>query len=803
MNVKLKKMNAIILLFVTVVMLLSVFPISRAAAASDEEVIDIRRTIGFHGDYKQGKWFPVELTLTNRTKKDLSGEVVLSVVSSENTTTDYIVPVDLPVSTDVQVTIGLPGTLLNNDRSIIRFFEGSYKSGKSIKLFGPATLEGMTLDGYSLIGVVSRDLDTLNFISTLNIRGYSVNILPLSEDELPDQSAMLDMLDTLVINDMATGEWSDSVVKAIRDWVTRGGTLVLSGGPGYAKTAEAFGELAPFAASGTVILEKTESLTKMGEAELKLDDPITVSTGEVAEGATVELSEDGIPLAASRDFGFGSVIYVAFDPSLEPMSTWPGSATLWSKLLQDKLSNLQSMGGAFMQVNNYSENMFWSLNGIIDQFPSIKPPSFSLLLAMFGLYVLLVAPVLYLILAKVDRREWAWWLIPAMSVVMGIVIFTVGAGDKRNTSVHSIDIIELAPDGQAVVSGATAIFTPAGGTVTADFEKKQPMRMYSDNNMMNAIGSLNFKGEYQLRDTGEGLQAIWRSVPYWSTRKLFMDRTVADPADTGQIDIAYEQENGTYKLVVTNNTKSDLTHVSLLAGGQAQVIGDLKQGESGSIANPQTSFPSQPGMYYQYSGMIFPYLSGNSNDEWNRHRNLTDQYFNQKNDSFFTQGPVIVGYSSDHISSYKVDGKHVRTDHMTMWVKRMNPIERIGDRVIVPAGVIKPVFVSNSLAHINQYGDGFMNVGIGELILEYTVPMSESVAYDVLDVQVNQAYNNTNLTWSIWHEASGEWVTQFDALGSPNEYMADGQFIRFKLEAAAEGETAFPYVMLEGEELNP
>lgn len=802
-NERLRRSNAIILLIVMAVMLQLVLPVSSATASSEDETIDIQRTVGLQGAYQQGKWFPVEITLTNRTKRDLAGEVVLSVVSSENITTDYIVPVDLPIGTDVQVTIGLPGTPLGNDRSLIRFFEGSYKTGKEVKLSGPATIEGRTLDGSNVIGVVSRDPDTLNFMPTLNLRGYSINVLPLTEEDLPDQSAMLDMLDTLVINDVDTGEWDEDVVKAIRDWVTRGGTLVLSGGAGYAKTARAFAELAPLAATGTTTIESAESLAKAGGAELKLTDPITVSTGQAAKGAAVEISEAGVPLAVSRSYGFGSVVYAAFDPSLEPMSTWSGSASLWAKLLGRNLSNLQGMGGAVMTGNTYIENMFWPLSNIIDQFPSIKPPSFSLLLALFGLYVLIVAPVLYIILAKADRREWGWWLIPAVSVVMGIVIFTFGAGDKKNTSVHAIDIVELSPDGQAVVSGAAAVFSPTGGTVTASFDGKPEMRMYSDNSMINASGNLTLNGAFQFRDTGDGLQTIWRSVPYWSTRKLFMDRRVVDSAETGRIDIAYEGENGAEKLVVTNNTSSDLTHVSLIVNGQAHVIGDLKKGESGSLLNPPTFVPAQPGMYYSYSSMIFPGWSGNNNDEWMRQRELTDQYFNRNNDAMRSSGPVIVGYSTDRENAFMVNGDKVRTDHLTMWVQNIDPTRHVGDRVIISAGVIKPIIASNTLEFVNNYGNGIVNVGAGELILDYMVPMSESVAYDVLDIQTNPAYSNSNLTWSVWHEASGEWVSQLNALGSAHEYFVDDQIIRLKLDAAAAGETMFPYVMLEGEELNP
>ncbi|RJE86848.1 hypothetical protein D3P07_16810 [Paenibacillus sp. 1011MAR3C5] len=798
MKEKVKRIIALHTAVVMACMLFAVVFIPIAEAAGDEGGITIQRKVGFQGAYKQNKWYPVSVTLTNHTGKDKSGEAVLSAVTSEGITTDLVVPIDLPVGTAIDVSFALPGTVLNQDTSQIRFFEGSFKSGKSVPLVGMDTLDGRLING-SAIGVVSRDPDTLNFMPTLNLKGYEITVMPLTPEELPGDSVMLDMLDVLVINDMPTAEWKESSIQAIKDWVVKGGTLVLSGGAGYAKTSEAFLDIAAVEATSLTELANADVLTASGGgAQLQLDKPITVSSGRIVAG-TIEMADGSLPLAVNRKVGFGSVLYVAFDPSLSPLAAWPGSATLWSKFLKDSLLNPQGTGGSRVSVSFYSD-LQNSLKSAIDQFPSIKPPSFPLLLLMFGLYVLIVAPLLYGVLVKSDRREWAWWLIPSVSVVTGILVFFIGAGDKRITQVHSIEVIEMSVDGRTVLSGATAIFSPTGGTVTAEFDEKRPLGMYSDDYRG---GSLQRNGNYQLIDRTDSVQAEWRSVPYWSTRKLWMERIVASPDANGGLMTEYLEENGSIEARVSNETGTDLTNVSLLMNGQVKRIGDLKAGESSVISNLSYNLPPIIGSYYDYSGMIFPYGTTAGRDEWQRERQVMRGYFDHLNSLPSMSAPVIVGFSKDHESNYSVNGSKVKSDNMRMWVQELQPINRIGDRVVVPAGVITPLISSSTLQVLQSYGNGVMQVGTGSAELEYLIPNGERIAYDNLDIQFAQGFGNSGVDWSVWHEATGKWTAIKDDLGAPSEYITEQGSIRIKLDVLNQTETVFPYIVLEGEELSP
>ncbi|MBH5316539.1 hypothetical protein I6N90_01805 [Paenibacillus sp. GSMTC-2017] len=793
MNVRLSRAHGLIALMLVLTCLMSAFSMSEGVSADKSTGgIEVQSQVGYTGSIKEDKWIPIKLTLTNKTDESLKGEVVLSVVTIGNVPTDFVIPVELPKDTAIKVAVSIPGSILNKETNRIRFFEGSYKKGKEVSIIGANYLSARTMQGYT-IGVVSRDPDTLNFMPALNQKGYNISVIPLAIEDLPEDAIMLDAIDTLVINDVDSGQWTTSTIKAIKDWVTKGGTLVLSGGAGYTKTAEAFKDIAPVEASGITELKSTNALAAIGDAELKLDQPITISNGRVVSGS-IGISEQGVPIAVESEVGFGSVVYVAYDPSLEPMATWSGNADVWARLLQRTLFP-QQPGTVSINYGNGFGGVIQDMNYIIDMFPSIKAPKFILLLGMFALYMILVAPILYFILSKTDRREWAWWMIPAFSVVMGIAIFYFGAADKRTISAHTVEIIELSKDGKAVVSGGSGLFLPSGGSVSAAFEDKRPIALFADHS---GNGGLTLDSNYQVKMDEDSSTVNWKSVSYWSTRKLWMERRAVESAETGTMAIKYEHKDGDTIVHVTNNTTSDLTNVTLLVNGQTKPIGQLKIGESGSVQKIASSYSNQNG-HYSYGHMIFSNTSSNGRTDNNeRQRQLINNYFNRSN-GITNAVPTIIGFSIDHKSQYEVNGKKVKSDNLKMWVQELDQIEQIGNRVVVPEGVLRPIITTSTMTTFENYGTG-IRVGTGEIVMEYLVPNSYSVAYDKIDVQINNN-GGSNLTWSIWHEVSGKWVTLNGELAAPKDYFVDGQSIKIKLEAATETQSAFPDVVLEGEEL--
>ncbi len=780
-----KRTAALVVLFSMLALML--VSTGGAQAATSENGIILNAIAGFKGSVKQDEWYPVKLSLTNSTDEDLKGELVISyMMQSTQATSDIIIPVDLPMGSVITLSASIPGDMLNANNNKIRYFQGSFKSGKSIRMIGNDFISTNGMSS-STIGIVSRDSNTLNFMPSLNQTGYDISIIPVVESELPTDAALLNALDVLVINDTSTSDWNEQKLKAIEDWVRQGGTLVLSGGAGYAKTAAGFAEITPFTATGTTQITNQISVNDGNKTVIKLPTPVTVSTGIITEG-NIDQAEGGIPLAISRTVGFGSVKYVAFDPSLEPLATAAGSALFFATLLNDSILPLQP--GSI--INN--SDLYWSLNNLVDRFPSIKPPNMTLLIMMFIGYMVIVAPVLYFLLSKTDRREWSWWLIPCLAVITGISIFYIGAEDKRAKSAHTIEIIELTGQGDAVRSGATAVFIPTGGTVKAEFEEKLNIKPYSENNFQNS--GLVLDGNTQVVIGDEKTSMVWRSVPYWSTRKLWMDRRMME-TDPGQLTLGYKRLNNDLEVTVKNDTIADLTHVAVLMNGTVSMIGDLKQGESGAVKVNKGSF--QQSGFYSYGNMIFQYPSNHMNDEFSRHRELVDTYFNNNNGGIVSPVPMIVGFRTKHDKTFKVNGDRVETDELELWSQRLETTFLDDKRLLIPSGFIRPIIIQNNLQSLNSHGNNMYSFNDGELVFEYQLPNASSVTYDKLDITILNGMQNVSKIISIWNDTTGKWTDIQAAMAAPSEHLIHNEFLRMKVTAVGSFEMSMPLIAVEGE----
>ncbi|CAH1197724.1 hypothetical protein PAECIP111893_00914 [Paenibacillus plantiphilus] len=800
-------MKAIILSFVAMLTILQSLPGRTAVAApADETGIEIQSSAGYQGEIKGQRWFPAHFTLTNRTGRELSGELVVSVLSSYNgSKSDYSVKAELPMDTPITLSLALPSSQLGKTGSLIRFFENSAESGRTVKLLGNNYLSG-TLSESNMIGIVARDPDTLNFMPMLNQKGYSIKTLPLQPEQLPEDSLQLNMLDVLLLNDVASDGLSEGQQEAITEWVSGGGTLILSGGAGYEKTAGPFQAIAPVTVQGTRTITSTDSLSSyVGGKKLVLQSPLTVSSATIGDG-TAQLMEGEVVLAAQRSMGLGKVLYVAFDPSLEPMASWGGSAGLWAKLMGKVLQNTQA--GVVFNHNGYSP--YWELQSAVNMFPSINNPQFMMLLYLFLGYVFIVAPLLFVLLKRMDRREWAWWIIPTIAIISTVTIFFVGASDKNSTLAHTIRVMELNGKGEGTQFGASSVFIPTGGDVRMSFHTGQAPLLYenADAGFSGPLGrDLSDDTSLQLvTRTDQGTEIRWNDVPYWSTRRTFLDQETV--ADTGQLEAAMENSDKGPILRVANKTNAGLSDVHLIWNGQVVKIGDLEIGKSGSALVPVTGAGGQQ-MYQDYGSQIFPYTSSSSQDTSQRERILLNVYLNsQMNAGKFgnTNRIVVVGFSKDTEPFFQVNGQEVKSNSVTLWAQKVDLNVLMGDQVSIMPGMIIPELKSTTIKMLDQRPNGTIIAAKGELVFSYMLPDIEDVVYDKLMIHSRSMNANpTSVKLSIWNEKQGKWAEMTGngsswELQSAQDYMSKDRTVlmRFDVLDDIQYEIAYPQIALEG-----
>lgn len=436
-----RRLTVALALFAVLTLLLGALPVPAAALG-----VRIAATANFGGNYQAGRWVPLTISLAND-GPDVTGTVVV-----EGTGTDerYSQRVALPNRSQKVVT------LYAQVPTRVSIVAAHFEAGNDRVDAPPLTLLPAR-QGQSLIGVIADDTTAGTEYTRAIVAAYgtaTVEAVVFPPDQIPANTFGLDSFGAIIVGDAVTGRWSAEQRAALAGWVARGGTLVVSGGANWRKAVEGLGELPP--------LRPNDSRTVTGLGGLGSGGgpggQWVLATGELLAGATRVAEQGGVPLVATRAWGNGTVISLAFEPGTSAFSGWSGASTFWRRLTLDSAlpASLQEPfdgGGASSALN------------VLRDIPNLGLPPTWLLGLVLLFFILLIGPVNYLVLRAFDRRELAWITIPLLTLIFAVAIYGVGAFTKgRSLIVTSLSVVRVSPGARsAEVQAIYGLFTPSRG----------------------------------------------------------------------------------------------------------------------------------------------------------------------------------------------------------------------------------------------------------------------------------------------------------------------------------------------------
>ncbi|NQX65424.1 hypothetical protein HQN90_04710 [Paenibacillus alba] len=769
-------------------------------AYAETAMIEIQSEIGFGAsNVKQGVWTPVKITLHNK-GTDLSGDLVIKVANPNgNKDFSYAQQVELPKGSTKVVTLLIPGFSYTSSNNSIAFYEKTVKSGKKIPLDGKTYLEAFQFPKETLqVGVLARDVDTMNFLSLLNQAGKKLNLIHLKQQEIPQEALGLDSFDVLVFNDFASDTLSKEQVQATKQWVKRGGTLILAGGAGYSKTAAPFAEMAPVAYQGTESVQALSEVAKMGEKELQLTQPFTLSKASLTKGSVAIVSENTLPIYARSAYGAGYVAYAAYDLSLNPMASWNGNSRLWEQLLAEPIEKANAYDLNQMRNGN---NGYWEMNQALEYFPSLLPPKLGGLAIVLLIYAIVVGPLLYLILRRLDRREWAWYIIPLVAIVTSVGIFQFSASNRGNKMAQTFNTIALNGSGSGMKQSMTSVFLPKGGNIELRFPEKGTVSPFFQSDVYPNL-QLHDSNEFIIRQEQEETIVGLQDIPYSSVSKFVFNRE--QPIELGKLDYHLTElsANGA-KGEITNNTKKDLTDVALLINQSYVNLGPVKAGASSSF---DTAIGNRNSNGMNYGQLAFPFPTTNSNLDYSlQQRAILNTFIQRKSKISGGFMPMIVGWYKEQSSLSLTSNSTVPTEEITLVAQEMKLDYVTPDgRIVIPSTAILPDFVDNHLkmSAIQIQEGPFMQMASGDITLVYRLPPLPGAAYHKLEITGDP---NPEVTLDLWNAQTGAWepfplksyqTWEGDKL---QPYILEGKTIRMRA-ATVQNNTMFriPAVSLEG-----
>lgn len=296
-------------------------------------------------------------------------------------------------------------------------------------------------------------------------RGRPVQLLPTDAADLPTGADALGSLRLLVLG---TPEISPEQSTAVREWVQRGGRLVLLIG----SASEPF-RASPLAAWLPVTIEpayierQTAALTSNttayvpGKGILRSLDPLQVARLGVASGVVL-INGPTAPVAVRCAYGLGTVTAVGLDLEAPPFITasggppgtsglhWGGLPLMCVQLAGEELPPPGASSGErqLQLAPTGVSDMASQLGGILDHFPSVQRSSNWNVIGLLGLYLLLVGPLDYLLVHRLLGRPQLTWITLPVWVLLASWWATGMAEADNGAAVESrqIDVLDVAAD---------------------------------------------------------------------------------------------------------------------------------------------------------------------------------------------------------------------------------------------------------------------------------------------------------------------------------------------------------------------
>ena len=415
--------------------------------------------------------------------------------------------------------------------------------------------------------------------------GQATSVLKLQPADLPQRVEAWSAIDRLIWQDVDTASLSAGQLKAMQLWVGAGGRLVILGGTTGTTTLTALpAEMLPFTPSQTVDVPTADLVPLLGQ----LPDgaaSVTALAGLLDRGTVLGRTGD-LVYAAQASYGQGQVTIIGVDPATAWLTRSVAADTLWQRLLPSTTSPTIS---PFIFADDSS--LLYALQNL----PSVALPPIESLFLLLLAYIALIGPLNYLILRRLDKREWAWVTMPALVAIFAVGSYGLGATLKgSDVIVNEVSIVRA---NQGTEFGRAqsyiGVYSPSRRSFNVQIGEGA---LLSNTNSQIQSGQTDQPLDVLIGTTTSELRNF--EVGFGVLRGFRAEAAAAAPKIDAELTLTAGNVTGT----VTNNSTVALENVALVFAGNVVARPSLGPGETWQV----TLEPDASSMFgYQLSERIF------------------------------------------------------------------------------------------------------------------------------------------------------------------------------------------------------
>ena len=650
----------------------------------------------------------------------------------------------------------------------------------------------------------SSSLDYLNNLKIgddiYNRSGYQTNYVSFLDGKtFPENGELLNSFSAIIIDDFNLQALSEKQIEAIGSWVSNGGLLVIGTGLNAEKTLKGFDKLFDYSLNGY---------------------DTTLCFGGTADTAVLDIPnshgvdiQSGKEVTKSIDLGSGKILVHTFDLGADPIASMDTGAEYLSSFYRDTLPQKFSVE---RNVEYYPE----TLNSV-NRLPSVEKDRLMILLAILGLYIIIVGPVCYFVLKKKDMREKGWIVIPIVAVVFSGIIFGISASSYQKDSLISFMSVTDLDLGQADTDISIGIRTPEKGTVSfcvnddieiLDTGIRYNGYSYSNANQKNLL-------EYTVKESDDYTSITYYNQNSWQDNSVVTSST--NKYDPNSIEADFTVKGSSITGTVKNNFDFDLVDTIVTFAGQSYRVGYLASGESKEVTIPLSDEEAQKWSQDSY-GMLrqlfYGIEEGSYNDSYVFRTGIStteaykiEQRFNlfnslnngnsslgetgfKVNVAAFSEKPIIEGEKT-------INGKTVNENWENLYTKSFNVDLSKAENFDIPYGYIYADRVmldgQDQSSGIDIYYYEIYTMSASEVVCEYSLPGAKNI--DIIDISwenydafVNepQIYDYSSDTWTN--------ISSADLKSGAQKYIsADGK-LSLRADIYSDTSLALPKLSIKG-----
>lgn len=705
-RVRLRRLTRLGSLFAVFALAAGPLALSGSAAGS----VTMNARILLQGHARVGGWAAIEVDLQND-GPPIQGELQMS--AGTQSTVRYAMAVNLPTGSHQTYVLHAQPPAFGRNVKVDLVAGGTVVDSVTVAYL---VHEAAQL----IVGVVAERPAAIvaGLKLPANAFGTAPGVVTLGVADLPQRAEGWSSIDRLVWQDVDSNQLSNDQLAALRQWISAGGRLVIVGGTAGIGTLSAFpDDLLPFRPTATLDLDPSRLIGLVGPLPSGAWE-VPAMAGAAGAGRAIATSGDRV-IAGDLVYGNGRVIILGFDPTVAWLAESKAVEQLWRGLLPERTATGGITGDDSQIV------------GAVYQLPALALPPTTGLLVIIAAYILIIGPINYLILKRLDRRELAWITMPVLVLTFAAASFGYGAF-LRGTDVviNEVAIVRGAPGAtEATAQVYFGVFSPTRSTYQVEIPQGALLAAPAGDPFGQGGGpTLDF-----LQGTGAEQPSAVRnlSVGTGSIRVVRAELPVSAP----QMNASFRLVDGVLTGTFENASDQPLESVAVVLGSSVAILGDVEAHGKRTVSLRVQANPFGSSIADQVIGPSFDQSTEagiRRSARYSMVSQLTYDPMSDSNGSLGADQAVILAFGRSTMLDLKVGAEQPRRNGNVMYYVPVGI--GISGKVTFQGDLVRPNVIDSNAQFFSKDRQ-FLSMGSGTATIAYR-PIPFEGTFSVSEVRI-------------------------------------------------------------------